>query len=267
MRHRLHAAAIAIGALLCCTAVFARDIRVAFGFTLPPYVFPSDNTGLEVDIVRSALAKRGLGFIPDYVPFARVPRQLADGLSDAASTVDETVALPGAVFSESHVTYQNVVVTLKSRQLKMASVDDLRTRNVIAFQNATHYLGKPYAKAVQANRNYKELSNQESQVILFYAHRADAIVLDINIFNFYRADLHQRSSTSGQAPDSPSAKWADANKIDFTQDVDIHPLFPVNHYKVAFRDTADRDSFNEGLTELRSSGEYDAIIARYLPGQ
>ncbi len=254
--------AIALIALMGCSLAQARDVRVVFGFTLPPYVLPPTNSGVEVDIVRAALAKRGLGLVPNYVPFARVPRQLANGLSDAASTVNESVPLPGAFFSDSHIVYQNVVVTLKARQLKINTMTDLSALSVVAFQNSTNYLGKSFAAAVKANRQFKELSDQESQVILLYAHRADAIVLDINIFDFYRSSLLKRNEAT-PASDSAAAKWADINNVDFAQPVDIHALFPPNHYKVAFRHVIDRDRFNEGLQELRSSGEYDAILKRY----
>ena len=59
--------------LLYSSTVFSADIRMAFGVSLPPYVIAKSNVGIEVDIIREALAYKGHNLIPVYVPLARVP--------------------------------------------------------------------------------------------------------------------------------------------------------------------------------------------------
>ena len=59
------------GSLSC--AAWAAEVSMAFGERIPPFCFPETNSGIEVDVMREALAYRGHVLKPKYFPFTRVP--------------------------------------------------------------------------------------------------------------------------------------------------------------------------------------------------
>ena len=57
-----------------------------------------------------------------------------------------------------------------------------------------------------------------------------------------------------------------ASTYDTTEQIDFHDIFPIEtHYQVSFKDKVLRDDFNQGLQHLRDTGQYQAIIQRYIP--
>lgn len=216
-------------------------IKLGIGWTRPPYVFQDSNTGMELDIVRHIFQSQGYVIEPHYMPLVRVPRNLKKQEIDVALTASEALSLEHMYFSDTYITYQNVAVSLHSKKLTIESTQDLAQHAVVAFQNATKYLGESYHRAVEHNPKYSENPDQEQQVRMLFAQRCDVAVMDINIFLHYRQQLGA------------------------TQAVDIHPLFPPNHYKAAFISQSLRDTFNQGLAKLRDSGTYAQIQQQYLP--
>lgn len=218
-------------------------IRLATGQSLMPYTSEASQNGLELDIVREALARAGYRLEVSFYPMARVAWALQHGQADAATPMAETAEVPGICYSDSHVRYQNVAVSLASRGFSLQSVADLADKKVIAFQYASKYLGSAFGNIADNNPRYQELAHQDRQVKALFAGDADVIVLDLNI---YRYQLQQLQPTLRQHP------------------VTIHSLFPPNDYKVGFRDTAVCAAFNQGLAALRADGSYQAILDRYI---
>ena len=234
---------IALSLIFTIRSVSAQEIRVAVGLALPPYVIPDTNSGMELDIAREALALKGHTIIPVYLPFARVGRALTSRRVDAALTLNEGAGLKNTYLSNSHIRYQNVAVSLKEQGIKLSKVADLAKYSVFAFQNATRYLGKEFAAMAASSSHYFEKANQATQIKMLFSERIDLIVLDINIFKYYRQNEAE---------------------IDTSAPVTLHKLFPPTFYKVSFLDAGLRDQFNEGLTELRRTGKYDEIIGKYI---
>lgn len=224
--------------------VQAREVKVAVGLSLPPYVIQEKNTGMEFDVVAQALADAGHTMKPVYLPFARVPLAMQGGEVDAAMTTNESSSIKAAHFSDSHIAYQNFAISLKKNDLKIGAVEDLGKHSVAAFQNATQYLGDKFKKMAEGNKRYTEYAQQVKQNQMLYAGRVDVAVGDRNIFNFYNADARKEGSDVAQA-------------------VSYHEIFPPTHYKVAFRDEAMRNTFNAALKKMRSDGRYDAIMKKY----
>lgn len=218
-------------------------LTAAVGLALPPYVLKDTNNGLEVDIVRQALQEAGYTLKLDYVPFARIPISLKDKSVDCALTINEASGVTGVFYSQSHITYQNVVVALKSRDLKIAKVDDLKALRVVAFQDATNYLGNDFRAMAKANTGYSELANQEAQVKMLFMDRADVVVMDINIFKYFRQAIKDV-------------------KVD--AEVTIYPIFPPTHYKVAFTSPEVCQKFNAAFNKLKAAGKVDAIFKTYI---
>lgn len=225
-------------------AAMAAEITVAVGRSLPPYIIVDEWRGLEYDIVREALAAEGHTVKPRFMAFARVVKELESGQADAAMTMRPDSGIK-AFYSESHITYRNYAITLASRKITVDSVTDLAGKSVMAFQNAALYLGPAYRAVVDASPHYREEAHQALQPTMLFLGRVDVVVADRFIFGWFAADPEVRA------------------KVDTTQAVRFHPIFPPTDYHVAFRDAALRDSFNAGLKKLRENGIYGKIVARY----
>ena len=52
-------------------------------------------------------------------------------------------------------------------------------------------------------------------------------------------------------------------KVDVSQPITIHAIFPPNPRKAVFKDSVIRDRFNVGLKTIQSNGVYDAILKKY----
>ncbi len=64
----------------------ARDVRIGVGLVLPPYVIQETDSGLEVDIIRQALAEVGHRAVFVYLPNPRLSLALATGDVDGVAT-------------------------------------------------------------------------------------------------------------------------------------------------------------------------------------
>ncbi len=229
--------------LMGTETVYAAQVRIAVGLALPPYVLSEKDSGMEMDIVKAALKKKGHTVKPIYLPFLRVVETLDAGGAEAALTVNESSGMKGIHYSNTHITYQNVAVGLASKSLTVKNIVDLGQYSVIAFQNATKYLGPDFSVMTKSNKRYTEKAQQDKQIAMLYSDRTDLIVMDINIYKYYKK-LEKRVSTDAK--------------------VDVFEVFPPTNYKVGFRGSKLRDDFNSGLKELKDSGEYQKIIDSYV---
>lgn len=238
--------------IVCATAFAQADpalgqkgLTLAVGLSIPPYNIPETNSGIELDIVREALKIKGYAIKPKYVPFARRNKELINRQVDGVLTINTDSGID-AFYSEEHLVCKNVVVTLKEKNLSIKSIQDLKDKSVIAFQDATIYLGKDFVSMAKGNPNYREVPNQDIQINLIYSARVDAIVLDKYIFYYHR-------------------KYN--KRVDTSKPITFHNVFKPTPYRVAFIDKKVRDDFNEGLTILRRTGRYDQIVEKYLSRQ
>ncbi|WP_230390838.1 ABC transporter substrate-binding protein [Reinekea sp. G2M2-21] len=223
--------------------LYADNFKMAVGLALPPYVIQNGNTGMEMEIVREALALKGHTVEPVYLPFARVPLSLKEKSVSLALTVNENSGLSDIFYSDSHITYQNVAITLAKNNLTINSSSDMKDMSILAFQDATKYLGSDYASMALKNPDYQEKSQQDAQILMLFSNRVDTVVMDINIFKYFRS-LNE--------------------KVDTSLDVTIHKIFSPSLYKVGFLSETIRDEFNDALAQLKESGRYDEIISEYI---
>jgi len=119
----------------------------------------------------------------------------------------------------------------------------LADKTIVGFQNATLYLGPEFKAMAEHNSGYREKYNQKTQTTDLYKKRVQVIVMDVNIFKYFR----KRGAGFSTA----------------TQPIVYHELFPQTNYKVAFRDKEIRDDFNEGLKGIRENSVYDQVIKNY----
>lgn len=204
--------------------------------------------GIVADIVREALAPAGYTIDPIPVAMGRGIELYANNRIDGIALIRESSGLKSN-YSQPFVYFHNRAIALKSHQVKLTKLADLKDKVVIGFQNSSKYLGQEYAAAVSANPNYKELANQETQTLMLLLGRVDVAIMDENIFRYYQHKL----VAEGKAP--------------ATAEVEMFKLFPATEYKCAFSDPRVRDDFDRGIVALRNGGRYDALYRKYLGQQ
>lgn len=234
---------LALGVAAATSSASAREISIVFSRYTPPYVL-DNGKGINVDIVRFALEHEGHRVKPVYLPLGRALQLFADKQVDGTALISETSGVE-AHYSAEFVRYRNRVFALKSHRQAVRSLDDLKTKTIVGFQEASKYLGEPFGRAVAGNPNYKEMANQEQQTLMLFLGRIDLAIMEENIFHFYRQKLIAEG------------------RISANTEYEVFDLFPPTDYKTAFVDAKVRDDFNRGLAAIRQNGQYDAIFRKY----
>ena len=239
--------AVRLVAGLCCgclaASATAHNITVAFGESLEPYVIPASASGIEVDIIREALQHSKLGLKPVFLAQKRVPFALGNRNIDAVASMLPEFGVKGA-YSEPYIEYQDKAITLAARNLELESIADLARYRVIGFPLASQYLGPSFRQLTAQHPAYSETGNQMDQNRLLYRGSIDVVVADVRIFNY----MNQRMQSEFHEP---------------VRAVRYHDLFSSLQYRVLFRSSELRDSFNAGLRQLQRSGRYRQIIDKY----
>lgn len=224
----------------------AAEVKMVFGQSLAPFANERDGKGIEIEIIRAALAASGHTLTLSFVPQARVPVAWAARDVDAAATVTPDSGIDAA-YSEVYIQYEDVVIAERGRFRPDLTVAELGGLRVVGFQNAARYLGPGFAAMARANKQYREQADQMSQVRMLFGGQTDVIVTERTIFQYQLSQLVESNFR-----ERPFA-------------VDIFHLFDKIPYRVAFRDGAIRDDFNKGLAAIKKNGQLANITARYLP--
>lgn len=228
---------------LASNQLFARELKIIFSQYTPPYVFEND-TGIVVDIVRTAFEFAGYTVKPVYVPIGRGIKLFSEKQVDGTTIIQESSGLKG-FYSDYFMQYHNFAFSLKSRKLAIRKLGDLKGKSVVAFQSADKYLGEEFGQLAASNPNYKEIAQQEAQTQMLLLGRVDIAVMDESIFRYYREQLISEG------------------KADRSQEYESFNLFPPTPYKAAFNEAKVRDTFNKGIAAMRKDGRYDAIYRKY----
>ena len=223
------------------TYLTAREINVGMGLSIPPYVISETNSGIEYDIVESALNAVGHSLAPIYLPMARVSIMLSEHKVDAATPL-MPANTQNVCYSDSHIQYQNVAVALTSNNFSINAIGDLAGKDLIAFQSAPSYLGIEFSSAVKGNRRYNEYANQNKQIHALFNGDTEIIVLDINIFYYYYNQSKRKADFEAHS---------------------IFPVFPPSIYSVGFTDDKLCKDFNRGLDMIKKNQVYSNIMKRY----
>jgi len=222
----------------------AEEIRMSFGSTIPPYSFSESDNGIEVDIIREALASQGHELTTVFVPPRRIAFEFTNGRVDAASK-DQGVDLSKAGFyGEAAVEYFDVVHVLAESDLVLNEPDDLSGLRIAAFENAAiHY--PDWLARVSEEEGYQELPDPRLQVKMLHAGRVDVMVADLYIVQHLTNEL----AAEGELEIKPTV---------------IKKIAEPWGYRPIFRSEAIRDAFNDGLAQITSSGRYQEVIDSYL---
>lgn len=222
-----------------------KTLTVAISLDIPPYVMNNASSGLEVEIVRQALAEHELLFV--QLPYGELQSAVAQQRADISVGVEADE--DGGFYSVDFITFANYAISKKSDNLTINQENDLKGHRVLAWQNAWQVLGERYQQLFSpepaTTKNYPpgyaEVADQAEQVMLFWQGHSDVIVIDHSIFNHYSKAVGHRLT-----------------------EINLHGIFPpVTHYKVSFRSATLRDQFNQGWRKLCENGRYEALLNQY----
>ncbi|WP_445767404.1 substrate-binding periplasmic protein [Rheinheimera sp.] len=225
------------------STVQAAALNVLVGQNKPPYIRLETVSGYEIELLREIVRRMGHEAVFVFVPNSRIRSLLDSGNGDIATLQPNDVVDPSVFFSQPYVRYQNVVVSRASDELTIAHPADLAEKMVVAFQGASRILGADYRDAVAQNPGYLESVDQKAQVDMLFNGRAQAIVMDRNIF------MHHQHTNS-----TPLA-------------VTIHELFGSSLYRAAFRDAALQRSFDRALLSVLLDNWYQQLQLGYFMQQ
>ena len=220
----------------------AKEVLLGMGRSVPPYIIQESNAGIEYEVIELALAAVGHTLKPVYLPLARVEQMLLGHNVDAATPLKKLDSLD-LCYSDSHIKYQNVAITLKKNNYQIKNVQGLKGKNIIAFQKADQYLGKEFASIVRQNQNYYEYPDQNKQIHALFSGNAEVIIADKNIFKYY---------------------YEHSLRKDGFEEYTIHPVFPPSNYSVGFTDSTLCEEFNRGLAIIRKENGYQRIQNKYF---
>ncbi|MCY7294764.1 substrate-binding periplasmic protein [Alteromonas sp. a30] len=231
--------------LLITVKAFAGELKildVAVGWGKPPYIDQKNHSGYEIELVEDIMLPLGyrLNFL--YVPYGRSLRMLQSGHVDLMLTAHDRLGIDPKYLSEHYIVYQNVAVTLKRNHIKINRIEDLSKHSLVSFQNARLVLGNKFHDVVESNPSYTELPDQRNQVEMLFKGKTSVIVLDRNIFTYFERALSENRSL---------------------EDYEIHPIFPENHYKVAFKNPDIKSQFNQSLAQFIKTKEYILLQEKY----
>lgn len=227
-------------ALLLTAPVIAAPLNVLVGQNKPPYIKLETVGGYELELLREIVRRMGHEAVFVFVPNSRIRSLLETGNGDIATLQPIAADETGLFFSQPYIRYQNVVVSRANDELNVQHSADLAHKSVIAFQGARKVLGADFADAMSVNTEYQETVDQRAQVEMLLQGRADAIVLDRNIFTF-----HQQN-----APEPVAIK--------------VHELFKHTLYRAAFRDAALQRAFDKALLSVLLDNWYQQLQLSYF---
>ncbi len=226
------------------SAIENNNIRVIFSSYTQPYVF-ENGTGIVVDIVKESLELSGYKVIPVFLPIGRGFKMFEQRQVEATSIIKKNSGLKNAYYSDYFMQYHNYAITRKNGP-RVEALSDLAYLDVVAFQNASLYLGKLFGETVKVNKNYKELANQEIQTLMLLNGRTQVAVMDEAIFKYFRNKLLASGRVKGKG------------------EVIFNDIFKASKYRTAFIDKQVKDDFNKGLKILHNKGRYKEIYNYYI---
>lgn len=232
------------------SAQAAKKITVAFGEVLAPWVLADTNRGIIIDLFDTAMSPLGYEVVPVYSPYARRSKVYQSGSIDVVSDMNLNTVnqheLQGFL-SDVAYSYENFAFSLHKKQYQFKQLSDLEKQSLLSWQDAKIHLGTDYANMANNNPQYSETFDQSIQVKMLFLERYEVIQMDASIFEYYRN------------------KIATEGKVDVSQKVDRFALFGPSPNGFMFKSEKMRDEFNQRLKQIKASGQYQKIFARYIP--
>ena len=222
-----------------------RGVNVVLGFDKPPFIFgKNSHLGIEADIIKECF-----DLMNYQVNITQNTNSYMQNILYRENDIDAvgTISRQGNKFFYSNVftSYENYIISRKSDNLVINSLEDLENIKFVTWKNAYNDLGKKFHKLFNPftgtlKSSYNENFSQKDDAKMFFSKQVSAIVVDKTIFNWFK--LHFNNNDEYVFHDILKSKKT---------------------YPITFRNKKLKNEFNIALETLRSSGRYDEIINFY----
>jgi len=239
----------------------SHELTVGFAAGKPPFVYTENeiHKGMEIDIVRAALSYKGHSIKKILImPYPRLQLDVNDHHTDARAGVQKPLSQASNNFySDNYIAFENYAISLKEANINLTELADLKNYSLVTWKSAYQHLDATFnatynpASTIE-HRKYTEFVDQRAQVEFFLRKRAEVIVIDKSIFYWQLKSFMQEEN---------SAHFQHLLKDQAFVFFNVSP--EPTAFRVNFSDEQVRDDFNEGLRELKASGEYQAILDKY----
>lgn len=160
----------------------SRTINVGFVADLPPYVM--GETGILVDMLREALDRSGYRMRV----YLFSSKQFEEDPLNTFEDLDIFVGTPAERRSDYNYfevfEFEDIAVSGASSHLEIHSVDDLRDKRIVAFDNAGEHL-----KELKQQPGYREAEDRRSPFAMLASGQAQVVLMDRNAAYYYAGDF------------------------------------------------------------------------------
>jgi len=221
---------------------YCEKVIMVFGQSLAPYIIEKDNSGVELLIIKEALAHEGHELVPVYTQLEKVAFIFNQGKVDAAHRyITKDKSSNKFFYGDVTVEYHDVFFSLDDRNIKLEKPSDLAEYSLLSFQDAKDH----YPKWLPESYEYSQTSAQINQVKLLQLGLVDIVLSDKNIFNY----------NSVRYRESVDKKFKNMRMHIFTSPYKYNPVFQSKKMAV---------EFNRGLSKLKKTGRYAEIISKIM---
>jgi len=226
-------------------APVSASLRVGFVVDLEPFVI-GPSSGIFPDLMREALRRLGRVMEPFQFPSRRFDFDPLGQFADLDLFVGTPATRRADNFYAPIYEFSNVAVSLTESRLDIQSVDDLRGKDIVAFNNAGIHLKQPftalYERELKNSPLYHEVENQHAQFNMLLKKRTQVILLDRTMVR-YRA-----------------AKFG----IKGMRGLTLHEIFPATNTVYAVgRDAELIRLLDETVKAMQRDGSARKVLAAY----
>jgi len=232
--------------LFCHSCIAQQQVTIGVSPNLPPYVI-NKQEGIELDIIKSALATQGIDVEFEFFRYSLLQKSLVESHIDGV-VLSGAHRDPNTFQSEQLLAFNNSVITFKQHKLSINTLEDLTGERVVSFKGATKVLGPQYSKATKTTAVYIEHTDQLTQVKLFLGGRYNILISDLRIFNYWRKQKKRLGRVA---------------LINQKSGVEYFPIFAPSPRKMSCKNKLICEAFNRGLSVIKKNGLYLKIMNRY----
>ena len=222
-----------------------KKVNIMLGFDKPPFIFgQSSAKGIEADLLKEAFDL--VNYKVNILQGKKSEQEIVlhqENEIDGVATISKQNN--GLFYSDDFTIYENFVITRKSDNITLDSLDDLKNIDFVTWKTAYNDLGDEFYKLFNPmdgkyKSSYHDTSTQINDAKMFFSKKVDAIIVDKKVFNWHKLYFKK------------------------TDEYTFHKIFKTQKvYPVTFRDKSVRDDFNRGLKILKKTGRYNEIIKFY----
>jgi len=229
--------------MLTSLNAYCENVVMVFGQSLAPYIIEENNSGVELSIIKEALAFEGHELVPVYTQLGRITFMFDQNKVDAAHRYIKKDKINSDIFyGDVTLEYHDVFFTLQERNITIKSPSDLKAYTLSSFQDAKRH----YPRWLPEDFEHSQTSAQITQVRLLQLGLVDIVLSDKNIFS-YNSALYRLSSHG------------------VLKDMRMHIFTTPYRYNPVFKSKEIAKAFNRGLIKLKETGRYTEIISKSLP--